>query len=240
MAVICIHAPLRQGGGWALGAAQNRAGARRFATRPLRCSDLRPAGKLAARLRRSAQTLPASQFTKRAARAAASPAPGPGGPGLRQAQTVLRTVCVRAQPLGRLDIRRPEGPPAALQAPWWRATGRIPSPLAAKGCAGVAGRAYAAPRSARRLGRARSALRALTWEGVSEWHERSECNELPDRPRRPSIAGQSTRSGDRRIGAPRHARTGLCRAHARTSPRGHRTTAMLREQPAPTCARTTA
>ena len=84
--------------------------------------------------------------------------------------------------------------------------------VGAKGCPGVPGRACAAPRSAGRLGRARSALRQLTWKGVSEWHERSECNELPDRPRRTSIAGQSPPSGDRRSGAHRHTRTALCRA----------------------------
>ena len=90
--------------------------------------------------------------------------------------------------------------------------------VGAKGCPGVPGRACAAPRSAGRLGRARSALRQLTWEGVFEWHERSECNELPDRPRRTSIAGQSTRSGDRRSGAHRHTRTALCRAELSEPP----------------------
>ena len=82
----------------------------------------------------------------------------------------------------------------------------------AKGCADAPGRAYAVPRSGGRPGRARSAPRDLTWEGVSEWRERSERNELPDRPGRPSTAGQSTRSGDRRIEAPRRIRTALCRA----------------------------
>jgi len=90
--------------------------------------------------------------------------------------------------------------------------------VGAKGCPGVPVRACAAPRSAVCPGCARSALRQLAWEGVFEWHERSECNELPDRPRRASIAGQSTRSGDRRSGAPRHTRTGLCRAELSEPP----------------------
>ena len=65
----------------------------------------------------------------------------------------------------------------------------------AKGCADAPGRAYAALRSAGRPGRARSALRALTWEGLSEWRERSERNEFPTGP------GDRAPQGSRRAAA---------------------------------------
>ena len=66
---------------------------------------------------RYVQTVSASQITMRAgARRPRRCAPGPGGPGLRQAQTVLRTVCVRAQPRRRRN-RPCQVPPGASSWP---------------------------------------------------------------------------------------------------------------------------
>ena len=132
------------------------------------------------------------------------------------ASQLLKRAC-GAPPITLRSSATQNEPPqgtACREAPALVFVARHATRVGAKGCPGVPGRACAAPRSAGRPGRARSALRPLTWEGVSEWHERSECNELPDRPGRTSIAGQSTRSGDRRSGAPRHTRTALCRAEA--------------------------
>jgi len=70
-----------------------------------------------------------------------------------------------------------------------------------------------------------------------ERSERSERSEFCDGATRPSIAGQSARSGDRSSGASRHARTRLCRAGG--APHGsHSRAATGRKQPLQTLRRT--
>ena len=78
---------------------------RRCATTALRCSVSWPRRRTrSVRYAHCTQTAATSQMTTRAAREATSPRlagrAGPGGPAVRQAQTVLRTVCVRAHLLG--------------------------------------------------------------------------------------------------------------------------------------------
>jgi hypothetical protein len=175
MAVVrcCVLMPLRQGCGRALASAQNRAVARRCAARPLRCSVLRAAGKLTARLRRSVQTVPASQSTKLAARAPASP--------------VL---------LGRLDIRRRQGPPATLQHPrwcarWWHAAtgaGRNGVSLSRPVCA-------AEDRSD-----AGAVGRRPTERGGSMQRRGSVAAEPPQPPRGARTAGHPARSAGQAVG----------------------------------------
>jgi hypothetical protein len=136
-----------------------------------------PVAELAARTGvRSAQTSATSQITRRAARAGRKPWPcrprRAEGPAVRKAQTVQRTVCVRAHLLGAA----PGAPPAAHPQPSYRccrgyrdvattlrrlfpwnvATGP------ARAHPGRLRRAYAVPRSAGPVARARSALRHQT------------------------------------------------------------------------------
>ena len=101
--------------GWGGKGACGRASAlrwsgRRCATTALRCSVSWPVAELTALPAFAAfKQAATSQMTMRAARAATSPGlagrAGPGGPAVRQAQTVLRTVCVRAHLLGAPEAR---------------------------------------------------------------------------------------------------------------------------------------
>ncbi len=83
---------------------------RRCAPTALRCSVSWPCRRTRfVRCAHCTQTAATSQITTRAAREATSPGlagrAGPGGPAVRQAQTVLRTVCVRAHLLGAPEAR---------------------------------------------------------------------------------------------------------------------------------------
>jgi len=161
-----------------------------------------------------AQTRAASQSTKRAARADPRPRlagrAGPGGPAVRQAQTVHWTVCVRAHLLATPQIapagyRLPRSPPdVAFPANTTTAP--------AKARPGRRQRACGAPRSGSLVARARQRASSSDSLHVSERRERSERSELCNGATRPSTAGQSVRSTDRSAEALPPARARLCRA----------------------------
>jgi hypothetical protein len=150
-------------GAWGQAAAL-RWGGRRCAPTPLRCSVLRPRRRTRyAVCSRSAQTAAPSQMLMRAARAAASPGlagrAGPGGPAVRMAQTVPRTVCVRAHLLGTPKARC-SLPPRAFAASVV-SCGQDITVVSARLAARGAGAFCGAEKRRRRAG-ARSALPKLT------------------------------------------------------------------------------
>ena len=131
-----------------------------------------------------AQTAAASQFTKRAARADPEPRlagrAGPGGPAVRQAQTVLRPVRVRAHLLVARDSA-----PTRYRLPLCHECGFSwdKQRRCSKGACGQAGVRLWGAEQHRACGRARSALRYLTCRRLFERSERSERSEFGDRPR---------------------------------------------------------
>ena len=164
--------PLRQGGGWTLSSAQNRAVARCCAARPLRCSALRAAGKLTARLASLRSDSPGESVNEaRLRRAPASPA-------------LLR----------HLDIRRRQGPPATLQSPLWRAWCRRPRWLGQGRGVGRAGTGANREAPEKRRATGRAPARRASCTDSRRLFERSERSERSEFRRGPvDRASQGTR-----------------------------------------------
>jgi hypothetical protein len=156
----------------------------RFASTSLRCSVSRP--RRITRLDRfahCAQTNAPSQMTTRAAREAASPGlagrAGPGGPAVRKAQAVPRTVCVPAHLLSAPEARcsLPERAFAHTTVVFWSKTTTGAARQAVPG-----GGDFCGDEERKRSVGARSALRELTrrscLSAVSEANEASSATRL--------------------------------------------------------------